>query len=50
MELKCAVQQYAWGTVGSTSQVAKFAPKACDDFALSEKAPYAGDFRGVLCI
>jgi len=47
MELKCAVQPYAWGKLGSKSQVAKFAPKACADFTLDESSPYAELWMGV---
>ena len=36
MELSCAVQCYAWGKVGQSSQVAKFAPRACQEFQLDE--------------
>ena len=38
--IKCAVQTYAWGKLGSTSEVAKLA-KSDDKFDLKEDTPYA---------
>ena len=39
-EIKCAVQTYAWGKPGSTSEVAKLAGSD-DKFNLKEDTPYA---------
>jgi len=47
MELKCQVQQYAWGKLGQNSQVAKYGRTACKDFALDESKPYAELWMGV---
>ena len=46
MELSCAVQCYAWGKLGQSSQVAKFAPRACQEFQLDETSPYAELWMG----
>jgi mannose-6-phosphate isomerase len=47
MELKCRVQDYAWGKIGQNSQVAKFAAAACKDFNLEDNKPYAELWMGV---
>ena len=47
MELSCAVQCYAWGKIGSQSQVASYAPKACQEFQLDEEVTYAELWMGV---
>jgi len=46
MELVCSVQEYAWGKQGSSSQVARFAPKACPPFSAEETTPYAELWMG----
>jgi mannose-6-phosphate isomerase len=47
MELKCAVQQYAWGKVGTKSAVAEFAANGRpDDFCVDGTAPYAELWMG----
>ena len=46
MELSCAVQCYAWGKIGESSQVAKYAPKACQNFELDPSSPYAELWMG----
>lgn len=47
MELLCAVQEYAWGKKGESSQVAKFAEKACSPFTLEDETPYAELWMGI---
>ena len=47
MELSCSVQCYAWGKIGAESQVARYAPKACQDFQLDEEKTYAELWMGV---
>eukprot|EP00092_Neocalanus_flemingeri_P007266 GFUD01007846.1.p1 GENE.GFUD01007846.1~~GFUD01007846.1.p1 ORF type:complete len:415 (+),score=108.80 GFUD01007846.1:58-1302(+) len=46
MELNCSVQSYAWGKVGSDSQVARLAAKACQNFQVSEEQTYAELWMG----
>ena len=46
MELCCEVQCYAWGKVGGDSQVAKYAPRACQDFNLDPDQTYAELWMG----
>jgi len=46
MELKCAVQNYHWGKVGSESLVASFAANAVTDFKLDEGTNYAELWMG----
>lgn len=47
MELKCQVQQYAWGKVGTKSSVALFAANGRpDDFCVDGTAPYAELWMG----
>lgn len=46
MELKCSVQEYAWGKVGSDSKVAQLAEKACSPFTLKPGSPYAELWMG----
>ena len=46
MELKCAVQNYHWGKVGSASLVASFAANAVTDFKLDEGSNYAELWMG----
>ena len=45
MELKCAVQKYAWGNLGSSSTVARLA-KGCSDIVVDEKTAYAELWMG----
>ena len=47
MELSCSVQCYAWGKIGADSQVARYAPRACQDFQLDEEKTYAELWMGV---
>lgn len=47
MELKCKVNNYHWGKVGSESLVAKFAATAVADFKLEEDKNYAELWMGV---
>ena len=47
MELSCSVQTYAWGKVGSSSEVARLAGKACREFALKEETNYAELWMGI---
>ena len=48
MELSCCVQTYAWGKLGSSSQVARLAAgKACMDFTLKEETNYAELWMGI---
>ncbi|KAK6196407.1 hypothetical protein SNE40_001639 [Patella caerulea] len=44
--LKCGVQQYAWGKIGSDSEVAKLSKNSNPDFNLKEDAPYAELWMG----
>ncbi|ESP04950.1 hypothetical protein LOTGIDRAFT_109203, partial [Lottia gigantea] len=44
--LKCGVQEYAWGKVGSDSEVAKLAQAGNKDFQLKDNAPYAELWMG----
>ena len=47
MELKCQVQQYAWGKVGTKSLAAEFAANGRpDDFCVDGTAPYAELWMG----
>lgn len=45
MELKCAVQNYEWGKLGSDSKVAQLLGSD-PDFQISEKTPYAELWMG----
>ncbi|CAG5119163.1 unnamed protein product [Candidula unifasciata] len=45
-ELKCAVQQYAWGKKGSESVVARLKAAADPDFVIDEQTPYAELWMG----
>ena len=45
MELKCEVQQYAWGKIGQESQVALLA-KNRPDFEVQANTPYAELWMG----
>ena len=48
MELSCSVQTYAWGKVGSSSEVARLAAgKACREFTLEEETNYAELWMGI---
>jgi len=40
-ELHCAYQNYAWGKVGSTSEVAKLLKGADSSISIDEEKPYA---------
>ncbi len=47
MELKCEVQQYAWGKLGKRSKAAEFAANGRpDDFCVDGTAPYAELWMG----
>jgi len=46
MELVCSVQEYAWGKLGSSSQVARLAVEACPPFTPVEETPYAELWMG----
>lgn len=47
MELKCQVQQYAWGKLGKVSAVAEFAANGRpDEFCIDGTAPYAELWMG----
>ena len=46
MELKCEVQQYAWGKIGSESQVALLAKSGREDFEIQSSTPYAELWMG----
>lgn len=47
MELKCQVQQYAWGKLGTKSLAAEFAASGRpDDFCVDGTAPYAELWMG----
>ena len=46
MELSCAVQNYAWGKPGSSSEVALLRSSADPDFAVEEGRPYAELWMG----
>jgi len=43
-ELQCSSQNYQWGKVGSTSEVAKLLKSGNDAFQISEDTPYAEVF------
>ena len=46
-ELKCVVQQYAWGKLGTKSLAAKFAARGRpDDFCINGTDPYAELWMG----
>nr|XP_039248435.1 mannose-6-phosphate isomerase-like [Styela clava] len=45
-ELRCEVQQYAWGKIGSASEVARLSSSAHADFAVAEDEPYAELWMG----
>lgn len=45
-ELKCAVQQYAWGKIGADSEVAKLKSSVDPDFLVDPEAPYAELWMG----
>ena len=48
MELSCSVQTYAWGKLGSSSEVARLAAgKACREFTLEEETNYAELWMGI---
>ncbi|XP_070539004.1 mannose-6-phosphate isomerase-like [Ptychodera flava] len=44
--LKCAVQQYAWGKIGTDSEVAKLSVSGDDNFQVEENKPYAELWMG----
>ena len=46
MELKCVAQQYAWGKLGLTSQVAQLMENAHPDIEIQEDKPYAELWMG----
>ena len=46
MELKCEVQQYAWGKIGSDSQVALLAKNNTAGFEIQTSMPYAELWMG----
>ena len=46
MELKCEVQQYAWGKIGYNSQVAILANNSRSDFEIHSESPYAELWMG----
>nr|CAD7416411.1 unnamed protein product [Timema cristinae] len=46
MELRCAVQQYAWGKHGLSSKVAQIAKNNDPDFVANELSPYAELWMG----
>ena len=46
MELSCAVQNYAWGKPGGSSEVALLRSSADPDFAVEEGRPYAELWMG----
>ena len=46
MELKCEVQQYAWGKMGLDSQVALLAKSRGQDFEIQSNLPYAELWMG----
>lgn len=46
MELKCAVQEYAWGKTGLESAVASLRASADEDFKVSDSTPYAELWMG----
>lgn len=45
-ELKCEVQQYAWGKLGMDSEVARLSKLAHSDFLVEERQPYAELWMG----
>lgn len=46
MELKCAVQEYAWGKKGESSAVALLAQNAAQNFSINPDVPYAELWMG----
>ena len=46
MELKCAVQEYAWGKIGSGSKVAALAKSSLADFEINPDSTYAELWMG----
>ena len=46
MELRCAVQQYAWGKYGLNSEVAQLNGHGDPDFLVDETSPYAELWMG----
>ncbi|BFZ00521.1 hypothetical protein BsWGS_03560 [Bradybaena similaris] len=46
LELKCAVQQYAWGKKGTDSVVARLKAAADPEFVIDENTPYAELWMG----
>lgn len=46
MELKCAVQEYAWGKKGEDSAVAQLAQNAALNFSINQDVPYAELWMG----
>ncbi|XP_068081765.1 mannose-6-phosphate isomerase isoform X2 [Anabrus simplex] len=46
MELKCCVQQYAWGKIGRSSEVALLSGSGDPDFVVNERMPYAELWMG----
>lgn len=40
-ELKCAVQEYAWGKIGADSEVARLKASVDPDFKIAAETPYA---------
>ena len=41
LKLSCSVQKYAWGKLGSSSEVARLASFENPEFLVDEKVPYA---------
>lgn len=41
LNLSCSVQKYAWGKLGSSSEVARLASFENSQFLVDEKVPYA---------
>lgn len=39
--LNCAIQSYAWGKQGASSEVARLCSSGVDGFSLDEDKPYA---------
>ena len=46
MEIRCAVQPYAWGKLGHSSEVALLQECAHPDFCVEESKPYAELWMG----
>lgn len=46
MEIRCAVQPYAWGKLGHNSEVALLQECAHPDFCIEESKPYAELWMG----